>query len=201
MGDSILCRVKNCRFNKFHLTMRHQCGGCFEFGHGQMECNEPVLRSALTNFDKDMLEQHLHCTIPDCVDPHTHLTSGHSCRFCFSFNKELHNKVLHKKKCPLNPNQINPITDNVQDYTLTKDIDFDTIASKYSLQIGECIILRGGMGSAWYIRINKDTLLIEFIMIHSDSWGQYGDDSSDMYRLNAFVYDYKIRLLDSYIGF
>jgi hypothetical protein len=28
--------------------------------------------------------------------------------------------------------------------------------------------------------------------MHSDSWGQYGEDSSDLPRYNAFKYGYKL---------
>jgi hypothetical protein len=190
MDSTIICKVKNCRFNKFHLTQRHQCGTCMELGHGQIECKNDLLKLNLTEFDSDILDINLYCTITDCVDPHTHLTTGHSCRFCFE-------RVLHKKKCPLNLSENNQISDKLSDYMI--NIDLDMICSKYNLQIGECIRLFGGMGSSWYIRINKDTCIIEFIMMHSDSWGQYGADTSDLYRLNAFIYDYKIRCIDDCI--
>ena len=190
MGPSIICNVKNCRFNKFHLTMRHQCGTCSEFGHGQIECKNDLLKLNLTKFDSDFIEINLHCTITDCIDSHTHLTTGHSCRFCFE-------KVLHKKKCPLNLSENNQISDNLSDYI--NKIDLDMISSKYNLQIGECIRLFGDMGSSWYIRVNKYSYLTEFIMIHTDSQGQYGTDTSDLYRLNAFCYDYKLRCIDDCI--
>jgi hypothetical protein len=190
MDFNNLCKVKNCRFSKFHLTKRHQCGTCYEFGHGQMECKNDLLKLNLDKFDSDFIDIDLHCTINDCIDRCTHLTSGHNCRFCFE-------RVLHKKKCPLNLSEQNLICDKLSDYMLK--IDLDMIGSKYNLQIGECIRLFGGMGSSWYFRVNKYTYLIEFIMMHSDSWGQYGSDTSDLYRLNAFTYEYKLRYVDDYI--
>jgi hypothetical protein len=186
--NATLCKVKNCRFNKFHLTKRHQCGMCLEYGHGQNECKDHQLKSDLNVYFNDIIGENLYCSISDCIDPNTHLTRGHTCRFCY-------NKHLHKKKCPLNLTENNSISDNKTDY----NIDVNYIASKYNLQIGECIRLYGELGSSWYFRINKNTLQTEFIMIHSDSWGQYGDDFSDRYRLNAFIYDYKLIFIDSLI--
>jgi len=48
------------------------------------------------------------------------------------------------------------------------------------------------MGSTWYIRNNNRN--IEYLFMHSDSWGQYGDDTSDVPILNAFIDGYELEL-------
>lgn len=193
MNTTILCKVKNCRYNKYHLTKRHQCGRCFLYGHGQIECANPERKAELIQFDTDILDVNLYCKNINCIDPDTHITNGHNCKFCYSKN-------LHKKRCPINTNENIPICDS-EEHLKQYNLDLDKIAFIHRLQIGECIQLLGCMGSTWYIRANIDTVKIEYIMIHSDSWGQYGDDTTDVYRLNAFINNYTLRIINSSIEF
>jgi hypothetical protein len=58
---------------------------------------------------------------------------------------------------------------------------------------GHYITFYGGMGCAWYARNNKITEKLEYFFLHSDSRGQYGDDSSDIPRLRAFTNAYKLQ--------
>ena len=46
------------------------------------------------------------------------------------------------------------------------------------------------MGCMWYIRKNNN--IDEYLFLHSDNMGQYGADTSDIPRLNAFIYEYKL---------
>ena len=55
------------------------------------------------------------------------------------------------------------------------------------------------MGCSWFVKRNGIEDKISMFFMHTDSWGQYGADTSDLYRLNAFCYDYKLRLIDDCI--
>jgi hypothetical protein len=52
------------------------------------------------------------------------------------------------------------------------------------------IIVPAGMGCCWYIRRNDVGQPIETFFMHSDNWGQYGPESSDVPQLQNFIRDY-----------
>ena len=94
------------------------------------------------------------------------------------------------KYCPvINNDNICDLIENINDIN---DIDDNIIeqSNKYNFKAGEYISLYGGMGSTYFIRKNKHTAKLEYFFMHSDSWGQYGEDSSDIPKLNAFLYKY-----------
>ena len=49
----------------------------------------------------------------------------------------------------------------------------------------------GGMGCMWLIRNNINNGN-EYLFMHSDNWGQYGEDSSHLPRYKAFIYGYTL---------
>jgi hypothetical protein len=52
------------------------------------------------------------------------------------------------------------------------------------------------MGCAWYARRNAlNGGILEYFFMHSDCYGQYGDDSSDMPRMRSFIRGYKLQAL------
>jgi hypothetical protein len=163
------CKVKGCRFSSFHVTSRHECGTCKNLGHGKVECNNKNLQNILNQYNKDTININDRCKYINCIDPETHKTDGHTCIYCHSANK-------HLKKCPIINNYI------IEDDNKFYDIKFD------KLQNGEYTNVYSGMGCTIFIRKNKDKL--EYYFMHSDSWGQYGDDSSDVPILNSFIYKY-----------
>ena len=176
------CRVQNCRYSSFHVTSRHSCGKCHQYGHGIMECDNNDLIEGLKIYYNDVIINDM-CNVLDCDERNTHVTSGHSCRYCNKVSK-------HLKNCPVNGTEI---CDN---YDQTNTIDsvqkdyIDMILKEKNLQKGDYILLYAGMGCTWYIRSNIITGTIEYMFMHSDSWGQYGEDTSDVPRLNAFIYKY-----------
>ena len=172
-----ICRVKNCRYNSFHVTSRHICGKCHVYGHGIMECNDTQLIGGLKSYYNDIVTNK--CSVNDCIDRETHITSGHSCRYC--------NKTRdHMRYCPINSNEICD-----KNITLHKTDEIDSIIRDMIVNKGELIILYAGMGCSQYIRSNLVTGTIEYLFMHSDMWGQYGDNTSYVPRLNAFIYKYK----------
>ena len=100
------------------------------------------------------------------------------CSFCCATNK-------HLKNCPI-------ITGN---YDIESDISVyfsENEIVDIGLSVGKYAKKYGGMGSCIFIRCNKKTLKLECFFMHSDSWGQYGEDTSDIPKLNAFIYEYDL---------
>ena len=176
---SSICKVNKCRFSDSHVTIRHKCGTCKQYGHGQTECGNNILKQSLYEYENDRCETP--CTVEDCIDSETHTTSGHTCRYC--------EMTPHLQKCPLNG--IN-ICDNI-DYTNVNTINnLHKLATKYKLNKGQYISLCLEMGCSWYIRCNQLTGDYEYIYMDSNCYGQYGKNemTNDLPRLNAFIYNY-----------
>lgn len=171
-----LCKVYGCRYVHAHVTNGHKCGKCNSFGHGQMECNNENKIKGLQKYILDVLPTSQFCQVRNCSHPHLHTTAGHCCRYC---GKD----ELHMKQCPI----IKPFY--LFDDPKTVGLDITEDVKKINIKIGNYIILYGGMGCTWYVRNNNRN--IEYFFLHSDSQGQYGEDSSDIPRVNAFVYNYK----------
>ena len=177
-----ICQVKNCRFYSSHVTSRHLCGTCQNYGHGVMECNNICQIEPLKQFYNDRFVENA-CQENSCVDRTTHTTIGHSCLYCYTRNV-YNNNYIHLKMCPINGTLV---CDKLE------DIDIDNILRDMKLPTlnkGQYFQKYAGMGCTWFIRCNKDTGVIEYLYMHSDCWGQYGDDSSYLPRYNAFVHGY-----------
>jgi len=176
-----ICCVIGCRFKYEHVTLRHCCGICKHNGHGQNECKNQDLLLNLDQFKGDFIR--MPCNIPDCIDSYTHTTEGHSCLYCDK--RGIDNHLL---RCPNNQNttSYNNICDDV--------LHFDSTITEYikdiEVEINTYKIINAGMGCIWIIRNNND--MYEYLFMHSDNWGQYGDDTSDLPRYKAFIYGYTL---------
>ena len=144
-----------------------------------INCNEPYTHTT---------DKHFICCIKGCIDPYSHTTNGHSCRYCNTLlsgighsGNNIHN---HMKLCPNNDNSI---CDDINNFNM--DFVADVIEEN-NLKDGEYMHKYGGMGCTWFIRKNNNKN--EYFFLHSDNMGQYGKDTSDIPRLNAFIYKYKL---------
>ena len=177
------CKVNGCRFSEDHITERHCCGTCKFNGHGQTECGNEILIKELKKYKDDFIYNW--CEIENCKDPNTHTTNGHSCLYC---DKRLTD--THLKLCPNNSKTTkgNSICDDIEYYNIAlKDYVDDVKMNK-----GEYKVSSGGMGCTWLIRNNSVNGNNEYLFIHSDNWGQYGDNTSFLPRYKAFIYGYKL---------
>lgn len=98
------CKVKGCRFSNFHTTVAHRCGTCFQYGHGQMECNDISAKNSLTAYINDQMPDLSWCTFINCVYPWSHSNESHHCYMCGK-------RGAHSaKQCYLNPGNEPPQT-------------------------------------------------------------------------------------------
>ena len=171
-----LCKVYGCRYANSHVTNGHKCGKCNGFGHGQVECNNENKMKQLQQYYSEVMPNSQFCQVKNCYHQHLHTTSGHCCRYCGKLN-------THMKQCPVINSRY------LFDDPKSVGTDITEDVKKINIRIGYYIILYGGMGCTWYVRNNNRT--IEYLFLHSDSQGQYGEDFSDIPRVNAFLYNYK----------
>jgi hypothetical protein len=148
------------------------------FGHGQNECSNENQKKELESHMNDKINYNKRCKILDCTRKDTHSTEGHCCRYCGKRDE-------HMKQCPNNPNNSTSI---LTDPTSIAN-DPREHAKKLNIPNGYYTLFYAGMGCSWYVRNNNGNL--EYYFMHSDSWGQYGDDTSDIPILNAFLENYK----------
>ena len=97
----------------------------------------------------------------------------------------------HLKYCPNNEITTNTIKGN----SICDDLlDFNSALLEYiedvKMNVGEYRESDGGMGCMWIVRNNDGQN--EYLFMHSDTWGQYGDDSSHLPRYKAFIYGYTL---------
>ena len=171
------CKVIGCSYNEDHTTERHCCGTCKMNGHGQNECGNQNSINKLKEYKNDRIYNW--CEIEGCIDSHTHTTNGHSCLYCCT-RKIDGNNYIHLKNCPINGTIINDITQDCGE-TEMKDI---------KLKRGYYTIKPVEMGCMWVIKCNIESGNMEYLFMHSDCWGQYGDDTSDVPLYNAFIHRY-----------
>ena len=182
MSNSKTCKVVGCNYSKYHTTERHCCGKCKFNGHGQIECGNEQQCKDLKQYDGEFVK--VPCKVQDCIDIHTHTTEGHSCLYC---NKNV--STPHLQYCPMNKITTcnNSICDKLTEFTR----EFTEEVMKVKINAREYKAISSCMGCTWFIR-NNDGIIEnnEYLFMHSDNWGQYGEDSSHLPRYKAFIYGY-----------
>eukprot|EP01063_Lacrimia_lanifica_P033549 TRINITY_DN59_c0_g1_i1.p1 TRINITY_DN59_c0_g1~~TRINITY_DN59_c0_g1_i1.p1 ORF type:complete len:377 (+),score=66.52 TRINITY_DN59_c0_g1_i1:61-1191(+) len=76
------CRVKECRFSRFHTTVAHRCGTCHSYGHGQLECGNRAAIAALAGYYSEAMPEAVRCEYPSCMYPWSHASGSHVCHHC-----------------------------------------------------------------------------------------------------------------------
>jgi hypothetical protein len=175
----VLCQVKGCNYADYHVTSFHKCGKCNNYGHGQLECDNVIALRNLGFYYLDKVPKDKKCKIGGCKHKDKHTTEGHTCHYCGSFGIK-----NHIKNCPKNGANIIDDPNNFGSL-MQEDV------GKYDIKLNHYIEIYAGMGCLWYVRNNKNVL--EYLFMHSDSWGQYGDDSSDLPRYKAFIENFELQ--------
>ena len=106
------------------------------------------------------------------------------CQYCSNEYSNKYNKMRHESTCFRRPQ----IDGNSAKIKALETI----IESDISLPVGKYVVNEAGMGCHNFYRRNKTTLSLEMFFMHSDSWGQYGEDTSDGPQLNAFLHGYSV---------
>ena len=185
------CKVIGCSYNEDHTTERHCCETCKHNGHGKHECGTKNLINKLKEYKDDCIDNM--CKIKGCIDSHTHITKGHSCLYCNTIDN------LHLSFCPNNKNTIEPNSLYYYSPNIDSKLDSNLLVllediEDVELNIGEYTTSYGGMGCTWFIlKNNKENIgNNEYLFMHSDNWGQYGEDTSHLPRYKAFIYGYNL---------
>ena len=176
MSYSGYCKVYGCRFPQTHLTKSHKCGKCDHFGHGQVECNNPYQIEAINKMSYGIrFPSHLKCTSPVCPSAYSHSTEGHYCTCCK--DRHLESACPHSCVIQNDPDQMTQIIS-----------DAKRLFGQRSGKIYTTVYV--GQGCEWYVKRNDIYAPIQSLFMHGDSWGQYGPQSDDRGKLNAFCTGY-----------
>jgi hypothetical protein len=184
--SQLMCQVAGCRFKHTHVTSGHQCGTCKAYGHGQRECSNPVLKTALQRFLNDRLPDHLHCSRPKCVFKDKHITSSHICSICKGFHstyncpsseqfiqrKDLEETIRSKIQNQTNQtDQINQTNQTMVYFDPMTSYDdlYQYFYTKFAGVDGKIYhTVYAGMGCYWILRRDNIGELIEIRFAHSD---------------------------------
>ena len=148
----------------------------------------------------------MNCKVKNCRFSSTHDTINHQCGSCKRFGhgrlecgnqqmidnlKQYFTSVVncnlcdsqnsHTKFCPNNGFAI--IDDKL-------DLNGLSQSNISRLQSGQYYEVYQGMGCNTYVRKNLITGNLESLFMHTDAWGQYGIDTSDLPRYRAFINGY-----------
>lgn len=172
------CRVRGCRFMNSHSTRGHRCGICGEYGHGVMECNNNRSVENLHFYDNEVTPGE-RCTFPGCPNPETHTDSAHHCHRCGRLGESSINCIIQ----PYNVHR-----GRFYDEPYLNHFDINEFILDLNNRHGVVPIFLG-MGCTLWVRvrfqINDEPELMSLFM-HSDAYGQYGEASNDLPRLEAF---------------
>jgi len=177
------CKVDGCRYAASHTTVAHRCGKCGGYGHGQVECENLLAIRNLSFYYQETIPFDERCTEPMCDNRASHTVDGHVCVLCDGICG------AHLNRCPNGGNSRVSVTDD----PLSIGFDPRPNAESQNIEFGHYITFYGGMGCAWYARRNASNGKLEYFFMHSDSYGQYGEYSSDVPRMRAFIRGYKMQ--------
>lgn len=161
------CKVLYCRYPNFHTTSGHKCGTCGKFGHGQMECGNNIKINNLVPYLNNVIPKNKQCTVINCRYKFNHMKESHLCDKCNRRHFDeciIQNLDFHKNK-----------------FDMLNDFDISSLENYNNIYVQ----LYVGMGCYVYIR-KKENIILSLFM-HSDSWGQYGEDSNDEPVLQKFI--------------
>lgn len=200
------CKSINCARKKFHTSSSHLCEHCIKTKsinkcyHTTQDCDDP--NHPLKSIDNKTYTHNIICPLcltdnkvnKDKMEPIYGLDS--KCQICVTNNVNyLLDKCKHCIMCLDCAKQIMVIdksTNNIQNVALTDDYWSDS----YALSImgdnpGKIYIKKyGGMGSTIYIKRDDLGEPLQQFMMHQDSWGQYGPETSEVPQLEAFLEGY-----------
>ncbi len=179
------CKIRGCRYASYHNTAQHECGTCHQLGHGRVECKNDKLKRELSTLSPQVVS----CKIRGCRYASSHDTAQHECGNCHKLGHgriECKHGKHRKRKLPNQASLLSQVDNPHTMGAIGAEILRDT--QNLSIKNGQYTVHYGGMGSTWYIRNNKN--IIEYLFMHGDSWGQYGKQTSDVPRLNAFLQNF-----------
>lgn len=175
------CQVNQCRHPESHVTQGHRCGKCFNYGHGKTECKDSKLQAALKN-KNEKLPKELYCK-HNCKYKKLHTTAGHHCFVCGGNHTA--------KDCDdLDDGKVHLVNKD-----LHKDEKFEIMLYSNMKLINKIpgkiyIVVPGGQGHMVMIRRNGLGRRARGFFMHSDSWGQYGKETSDQPQMKKFLNGY-----------
>lgn len=166
------CKVSGCRYSSSHTTRNHTCGKCKSYGHGQIECGNLSKISYLSQFNEDKLPSNKYCVILNCDSKEYHSSNAHHCKYCTKLHPE--------SSCAIQPyekykSQFNLSQSGIEE-TLTK------------FGNGTYIEWYMGMGCTLYIKNILGNYMALFM--HSDDWGQYGQQTNLTPLYESFIDGY-----------
>lgn len=179
------CRARGCRFKDKHTTLGHKCGihGCLNpYGHGQGEhfcqkvdsCGIPTNQwnDVLKNEKNKRLPDQLQCQLQGCKYKWSHSNGSHQCKKCLRYGAHTTSNCL-----------INSFDASLIEWSLPEEY----LTRFFGLNNDGFIEFNVGMGCILYIKKQENEMSTMFL--HSDSWGQYGEQTSDLptriYFINA----------------
>ncbi len=169
LNNNQRCTIKNCLEPLMHTLDGHKCNACDNYGHSEEDCE-------------------------------TNNREINNCQLCAKYGNESNDK--HSiSNCPQRtPFKYNkfvtkiPLKEYDDDDVMNEEKAAEIINRLNKIQKHKIYIMSdAGMGCTFYIRRNKRSdKQFECFFMHSDSWGQYGEETDDRKYLAEFLYGFEL---------
>jgi hypothetical protein len=151
-----------------------------------MECGNIEKINKLSTIPSKIPEEY-HCCIKVCKHKSSHTITGHQCINCKKYAHDITEcpEKIYYKNC-----NASHFGQKYEDYLRKKNIKFDVreILASHKNKIYTRIY--GGMGCLWFAKRKDVHKKIKLFFMHSDSWGQYGKETSNVPNLEKFLNNY-----------
>jgi len=200
LKKELYCRSINCPTKEYHTSSSHRCEICIKKGLSGKEIYHTVQECPYKEPPKDNFSHKIEC--PLCRTENK--INGNSleklfgieskCQICVTNDVNfLLPECKHCIMCIDCAKQIMVVNNNSNiDLSGAYDYWSDSYAlNKMGDNPGKIYIKKyGGMGSTIYIKRDDVGQPLQQFMMHQDSWGQYGPETSEVPQLEAFLEGY-----------
>tara|TARA_B100000925_G_scaffold291407_1_gene279329 strand:+ start:2253 stop:3092 length:840 start_codon:yes stop_codon:yes gene_type:complete len=206
------CNSIGCKSKKYHTSSSHLCNYCLDKNKNSSQCYHTVQECPLDSnpYKKRKIEYTHKIECPLCrAENRLNINSiekiygiDAKCQICVTNNVDfLLEKCKHCIMCIDCAKQImvvdNSNNNNTNSYSNPYISEGDDYwDDSYALNImgdtpGKIFIKKyGGMGSTIFIKRDDIGQPLEEFMMHQDSWGQYGPETSEVPQLEEFLNGY-----------
>jgi hypothetical protein len=156
-------------------------------GHGQNECGNLEKIMALKK-DSTKIPFELQCYAKNCKNISLHTIEGHKCLFCKEFSHDI--SECPNQKWETKVKNGTTFGQSKEGFLEKKNLQ---LQARKQLAWSEHKVFTkvyGGMGCIWYAKRSNTFEKIKLFFMHSDNWGQYGPNTDDRPKLDAFLSGY-----------
>ena len=191
LPEELWCTYTDCNYSWSHTNSSHICNICNGNHSAQIHSSTASSSPSVKN------EVSIKCPLCRTINKFDNKTvvkgvDGNCC-VCLTNGREVFFPTCgHICMCIECVKKLNTVTEVNNIITELSDHTINEALRKMGQLSGSIYVgVNAGMGCSWYVRRNSLSSNLEGFFMHSDSWGQYGENTSDVPQLEAFINGYQ----------